>query len=160
MFPGFPFRQARVTPWPRTKKNRNKTRKRADSRVTPSPGLAPRRCCGTRSPRASHRRWRRRRGTRPASSRRGPCGSPKERKKGKTAACGYCPTLGQHQWYHFGVGEFTTHFSLFEWGWMLTGGTIWILTHGQMGILKWWTFFPHKKRGPFAVRLDRQVQSE
>ena len=25
--------------------------------------------------------------------------------------------VGQNQWYHFGVGEFTTHFSLFEWDW-------------------------------------------
>ena len=30
--------------------------------------------------------------------------------------------VGQHQWYHFGVGEFTTHFSLVGIG-MFTGGT-------------------------------------
>ena len=34
--------------------------------------------------------------------------------------------VGQNQWYHFGVGEFTTHFRLFG---MFTGGTL--VTHGQ-----------------------------
>ena len=40
----------------------------------------------------------------------------------------------QHQWYHFQVGEFTTHFRTYFAGWigMFTGGTIWILTHGQL----------------------------
>ena len=38
--------------------------------------------------------------------------------------------VGQNQWYHFGVGEFTTHFRTDFSGWigMFTGGTIWILT--------------------------------
>ena len=33
------------------------------------------------------------------------------------------------------VGEFTTHFRTYLSGWigMVTGGTIWILTHGHMG---------------------------
>ena len=30
------------------------------------------------------------------------------------------------------VGRCTTHFSLFKWGLMFTGGTIWILTHGHI----------------------------
>ena len=31
--------------------------------------------------------------------------------------------VGQHQWYHFGVGEFTTHFRTYFSGWigMFTG---------------------------------------
>ena len=38
--------------------------------------------------------------------------------------------LSKPFWYHFGVGEFTTHFRTYS-GWigMFTGGTIWILTH-------------------------------
>ena len=37
---------------------------------------------------------------------------------------------GQNQWYHFGVGEFTTHFRTYFIGeiGMFTGGTIWVLT--------------------------------
>ena len=33
--------------------------------------------------------------------------------------------VGQNQWYHFGVGEFTTHFRTYVSGWigMFTGGT-------------------------------------
>ena len=33
---------------------------------------------------------------------------------------------------HFGVGEFSTHFRTYfsVWMGMLTGGTIWLLTHG------------------------------
>ena len=62
--------------------------------------------------------------------------------------------VNQNQWYHFGVGEFTTHFRTYfsgdwdvHWGYDLgfdplgvrvwsvlvgIGGSIWILTHGQM----------------------------
>ena len=41
---------------------------------------------------------------------------------------------GQSQWYHFDVGEFTTHVRTYFSGWigMFTGGTIWILTHGHV----------------------------
>ena len=28
--------------------------------------------------------------------------------------------VGQNQWYHFGVGEFTTHFRTYLSGWILT----------------------------------------
>ena len=43
-------------------------------------------------------------------------------------------SVGQNQWYDFGVGEFTTHFGLFLVGiGMFTGGTIWMLTHGHLG---------------------------
>ena len=34
---------------------------------------------------------------------------------------------------HFGVGEFTTHFSRDFSGDWFTGGTIWILTRGHLG---------------------------
>ena len=41
--------------------------------------------------------------------------------------------MGQNQWYHIGVGEFTTHFrSYFSRDWLITGGTIRILTHGKV----------------------------
>ena len=42
--------------------------------------------------------------------------------------------VGQNQWYHFGVGEFTTHFRNDFSGWigMFTRGyPIWLLTHGH-----------------------------
>ena len=41
---------------------------------------------------------------------------------------------GRNQWYHFGVGEFTTHFRTYFSGWIgvFTGGKpIWLLTHGN-----------------------------
>ena len=40
--------------------------------------------------------------------------------------------VGQNQWYHFGVGEFTTHFSLFYWGLGRSLGITGILTHGHL----------------------------
>ena len=44
--------------------------------------------------------------------------------------------VGQHQWYHFGLGEFTTHFRTYFSGWigMFTANTIWILTHSHIHI--------------------------
>ena len=37
--------------------------------------------------------------------------------------------VGQIQWYHFGVGEFTTHFRTYFSGWIESDG---LLTHGHM----------------------------
>ena len=47
--------------------------------------------------------------------------------------------VGQNQWYHVGVGEFTTHFSRDFSGWagMFTG-TVWLLTHGHEGRKRGW----------------------
>ena len=40
--------------------------------------------------------------------------------------------VGQNQWYHFGVGEFTTHFRTYSSGdWDVYWGCG-VLTHGQM----------------------------
>ena len=43
--------------------------------------------------------------------------------------------MGQNQWHHVGVGEFTTQFRLYFSCWigMFTGGTNGILTHGHIG---------------------------
>ena len=42
----------------------------------------------------------------------------------------------QNQWYHFGIGEFTTHFRTYFSGWigLFTGLMIRVLTHGHMGV--------------------------
>ena len=47
-----------------------------------------------------------------------------------SAAIGGSKPLGSH----FGVGEFTAHFRTYFSGWigMVTGGMVWILTHGHM----------------------------
>ena len=43
---------------------------------------------------------------------------------------GFNMVVGQHQWYHFGVGAPSlVYFS--GWLGMFTGGTIWLLTHGH-----------------------------
>ena len=42
--------------------------------------------------------------------------------------------VGQHQCYHFGVGEFTTHFRTYVSGWIGTfTGAYGVLTHGHVG---------------------------
>ena len=78
--------------------------------------------------------------------------------------------VGQKQWdrAQFGVGEFTTYFrAYFSGDWdVKTGGTIWILTHGQMGTGR--SFFrsvypqtkhprgrPHRQDGALAAGAHR-----
>ena len=74
--------------------------------------------------------------------------------------------VGQNQWSHVGVGEFTTHFRTYLSGWigMFTGVTIWSLTHGQISL--WfdlffrWHKFPRSIRGRELVLLcARRVAS-
>ena len=63
----------------------------------------------------------------------------------------------QNQWYHFGVGEFTTHFRTYFSGWigMFTGGTIWVLTHGHMNFFRQVIArAPGLRRAPGALRGD------
>ena len=59
----------------------------------------------------------------------GPCFSQRV-----AAATRWNMAVGQNQWCHLGVGEFTTRFRSYSSGWigMFTGGTIWLLTHGYM----------------------------
>ena len=52
-----------------------------------------------------------------------------EQQKSQFAAVGLTWLLGQNQWYHFGVGEFTSHFRAYFSGTWELGGTSWILTH-------------------------------
>ena len=42
--------------------------------------------------------------------------------------------VGQNQWYHFGVGAPPILEPILVGIGMFTGGTIWILTHGQIGL--------------------------
>ena len=52
-------------------------------------------------------------------------------------------------WYHFWVGEFTTHLRTYFSGWIgMFGGTIWILTHSHVGAVLYsfardWALGPH-----------------
>ena len=57
--------------------------------------------------------------------------------------------MGQHQWYHFGVGAPPMLVYLSGDFGMFTGGTIWILTHGQIGSVT---------RRPNAVAVPRMVR--